>query len=392
MTIHVWGVAALVLGAALGPVIGWILNNRFGRKSMEAARKRADETARNARREAEKAKRASVLEAKQETLALRNKADNDLRSRRGQLQKREKDLKASVRAQQESESQLGRDQEDLREAVAGLEGRERELELERKRSARLLEQQNEALEHVSGMTRDEARRQLLTNLKSQTRYEAASMIKEMRDEAQRSAESEATKILSLAVERMASDHSAERTITQFKLPEGSDLRGRIIGHEGKNIRAFEAATGMQLVLDEEANTVTLSGYHPVKREIARRVLETLVKDGNIRPKRIDDLTRRNQKRMEEEMPRAGREAVKELGLKRVHPEIVKLLGRLQYRASYGQNVLNHSKEVAWLTGMMAVELRLDEKLARRAGLSHDIGKAIDWSTNRLLPTLQRFTI
>ncbi len=380
----------IVVGVAIAGFCGsagWFLNNRFGRKSLEAAIKRADETIRNARREAEKAKRAGVLEVKQEILARRNKADRDLRSRRGQLQKRERDLKASIQARQEEQAALDRAQEEIREGQAGLADQKRELESERERLAQLNDEQNEALERVSGLTRDEARRQLLANLKSQTRYEAAAMIKEIRDEAQQSAEADATKILALAVERMASDYSAERTVSQFKLPEGSDLRGRIIGHEGKNIRAFENVTGIQLVLDEENNTVTLSGYNPVKREIARRVLETLIKDGNIRPRRIEDLTRRNQRRLDDEMRKAGQEAVKELGLKGVHAELIKLLGRLKFRTSYGQNVLQHSKEVSWLTGMMAAELRLDEKIARRAGLFHDVGKAIDYEREGTHPEI-----
>jgi ribonuclease Y len=213
------------------------------------------------------------------------------------------------------------------------------------------------------------------------------MIKEIKEEAQRSAEAEATRIIALAVERCASDFAAERTVSYFELPEGGDLKGRIIGQEGKNIRAFEKATGIQLLLDEEANTVTLSGYHPVKREIARRVLETLVKDGNIHPRRIEDLTRRNRKRLEEEMKREGQEALKELGIRGVHGEIVKLLGRLKYRSSFGQNTLLHSKEVAYLTGMLAVQLGLDEKLARRAGLLHDIGKAIDYEREGTHPEI-----
>jgi ribonuclease Y len=380
-------IIGLLAVAVVGAVAGWFLNNRFGRKSLEATRKRADETVRNARREAEKAKRASIIQAKQEILARRNKADGDLRSRRGQLLKRERDLKAAIETQREREAQLARDREEIGEAEAALATKEQEIEVTRERTARILDQQNEALERVSSMTRDEARRQLLANLKAQTRYDAAVMIKQIRDEAQRTAETDATKIMALAVERMSSEFSAERTVSQFKLPEGSDLRGRIIGHEGKNIRAFEKATGIQLILDEENSTVTLSGYHPVKREIARRVLETLVKDGNIRPKRIDDLTRRNQRRLEDEMRRAGQEAVKELGLKGIHPEIVKLLGRLKFRSSYGQNVLQHSKEVARLTGMMAAELRLDEKLGRRAGLLHDIGKAIDYEREGTHPEI-----
>ena len=382
-----WAIIVGLAAAGLGGLAGWFLNNRFGRKSLEAATKRTDETIRNARREAEKAKRASILEVKQEILARRNKADLDLRSRRGQHQKRERDLKASIQARQEEQSRLDRAQEEIKEGEDRLAAERKDLDADWERLVQLTEQQNEALERVSGLTSDEARRQLLTNLKAQTRYDAATMIKEIRDEAQSSAETEATKILALAVERMASEFSAERTVSQFKLPEGSDLRGRIIGHEGKNIRAFENVTGIQLVLDEENNTVTLSGYNPVKREIARRVLETLIKDGNIRPRRIEDLSRRNQRRLEDEMRKAGQEAVKELGLKGVHTEIIKHLGRLKFRASYGQNVLQHSKEVAWLTGMMAAELRIDEKLARRAGLLHDIGKAIDYEREGTHPEI-----
>lgn len=383
-----WVVAVLSAAVLLGgAVLGWFLNNRLGRRSLDAMRKRGDEAIRAASRAAEKAKRAAVLEAKQEILAQRNKADRDLRSRRGQLQKRERDLKAAVGAHEETRAKLGRFQEEVKEAEAKLAARAEELDGAQEQAERLIDRQNEALERVSGMTRDEARRQLLANLKSRTRYEAAMMIKEIKDEAQKTAAVEATKVMALAVERMASEFSAERTITQFKLTDGAELRGRIIGHEGKNIRAFEKATGMQLLLDEENETVTLSGYNPVRREVARRVLETLVKDGNIRPKRIEELTRRNRKRLEEEMRKAGQEAVKELNMKGMHAELVNLLGRLRYRSSYGQNVLAHSKEVAWLTSMMAAELRLDQKQALRAGLLHDIGKAVDYEREGTHPEI-----
>ncbi len=253
-----WAIIVGLAIAGIGGMVGWFLNNRFGRKSLEAASKRTDETIRNARREAEKVRRAGILEVKQETLALRNKADRDLRSRRGQLQKRERDLKASIQARQEEQARLDRAQEEIKDGESRLAAERKDLEAARESLDQLTEQQNEALERVSGLTRDDARRQLLANLKAQTRYDAAAMIKEIRDEAQGTAETEATKILALAVERMASEFSAERTVSQFKLPEGSDLRGRIIGHEGKNIRAFENVTGIQLVLDEENNTVTLS--------------------------------------------------------------------------------------------------------------------------------------
>jgi ribonucrease Y len=189
------------------------------------------------------------------------------------------------------------------------------------------------------------------------------------------------------MERIASDLSVERSTTHFALPQGGQMRGRIIGHEGKNIRAFEQVTGIQLLLDEAGESVQLSGFNPVRREIARRVLEMLIKDGNIHPRRIEELTRRNTKRLEEEMRRAGAETLKEMQIKDVKPEMVDLLGRLLYRTSYGQNVLMHSKEVGYLTGIMAAELGLDEKVARRAGLFHDIGKAIDYEREGTHPEI-----
>jgi len=380
-------IALSVAAGAIGLFLGWLLNNRFGSKSLEAMKQRADVTLRGARREAEKAKRKSILETKEEILHQRNKADRDNRSRKGQLAKREREIKTTGAELEERTRGIEARQQALDEAEQAFEIASAELAQARQRAEAMVEEQNSRLERVSGMTRDEARRQLLANLKAKTRLEAAVMIKEVKDEAQRNAEAEATKIMALAIERAASEFSSERTISSFDLPKGSDLKGRIIGQEGKNIRAFENATGIQLLLDEEAETVTLSGYNPVNREIARRVLETLVKDGNIHPRRIDELTKRNKRRLDDEMRKAGQDVLKELGIKKVHPEMVKLLGRLRFRTSYGQNVLLHSKEVAYLTGMLAAELRLDEKLARRAGLFHDIGKAIDYEREGTHPEI-----
>ena len=303
------------------------------------------------------------------------------------MQKRERELKVLADALDGRESDLQRHVRETEEVRVKIDARGVAAQQAFEEAERLLDEQNSQLEAVAEMTRDEARRQLLANLKAQTRLEAATLIKEAKDDAQRTADAEAVKIIALAIERVASDVSAERTVSYFQLPEGSDLKGRIIGQEGKNIRAFEKSTGIQLLLDEGNLTVTMSGYHPVKREVARRVLESLVKDGNIHPKRIEDLTRRYSRRLEDEMRRAGQETLKELGIKGVHAEIVNLLGRLKYRSSYAQNVLAHSKEVAYLTGMLAAELRLDEKLARRAGLLHDIGKAIDYEREGTHPEI-----
>ena len=376
-----------ILAIVAGTLFGWLLNNRFGRKSLEAIRMRVDEATRAARREGEKIKRQALLEAREEGLKQREKAEGDLRSRRGQLNKKEKDIQAERDRLHQVEQQFTQREEQLADGSRALDEREAQLEKEREELERLIAEENRQLESVSGMTRDEARRRLLANLKAQTRLEAATMVKEIKDEATRNAETEATKIIALAIERCASDHGAERTISFFDLPEGSELKGRIIGQEGKNIRAFEASTGIQLLIDEESNRITLSGYHPVKREIARRVLETLVKDGNIHPRRIEELTKRNKRRLEDEMRRAAKETLKELQIKKLPQELMTLLGRLRFRTSYGQNVLNHSKEVAYLTGMLAAELRLDEKLARRAGLLHDIGKAIDYEREGTHPEI-----
>ncbi len=377
------GAVSLLFGAGLG----WFLNNRLGSSSLEACRTRADETVRAARRSAEQAKQQTLLETRQEAFKIKNRAEKDIRTKKKQLQKKERDLRSARRKLAEDEQELEMRNEAMGATETSLQEKEQELERSRQDLENLIQEENVRLERVSTMTQDEARKQLLSNLKADARYQAASLIKEIKDEAQRHAEKEATRIVALAIERAASDLSAERSVSQFSLPEGSDLKGRIIGHEGKNIRAFEAATGMQMIIDDDGQNITLSGFNPVKREIARRVLTILVKDGNIHPRRIEELTRRQVKKLDEEMKRAGQAAVKELNLRNVHPEIVKHLGRLKFRTSYGQNVLDHSKEVAYFTGMMAAELRLDENEARRAGLLHDIGKAVDYEREGTHPEI-----
>ncbi len=383
-----WSLITLVgVTAVLCGVAGWFANNRLGRRSLAVCRQRVEEMLRAAGRESEKAKRAALLETQAELLRAREKAEIDFRSRRGQVIKAERDVKSAEAAVAEREAALVRREEALAASEVELTRKREEIEARQSDVARLTEEQNARLEGVADLTRDEARRQLRTNLMAQARYEAAATVRQIREEALRNGETEAQKLLALAVERAASEFSAARTVSQFKLPEGSDLRGRIIGQEGKNIRAFEQATGIQLLIDEEASTVTLSGYNPVRREIARRVLEALVKDGNIHPRRIEELTRRQTRRLEDEMRRAGQETLREMGIRGLHPELVKLLGRLKYRTSYGQNVLLHSKEVGYITGMLAAELRLDESLARRAGLLHDIGKAIDYEREGTHPEI-----
>jgi len=373
--------------ALLGAALGWFLNNRLGARSLVAARLKADEMQRSAVREAENQKRQQLVEVRDQILKEKSKADLDLRSRKGQVAKRERDLKQLQDRITDGEADNQRQREALVETEKELAAREAELVTGREALDQLVHEENARLEHVSGLTKDEARRQLLANLKAEARFEAAGLVKEIKDEAQRGAEAEAQKIMALAMERMASDLSAERTVTRFALPAGGQMRGRIIGHEGKNIKAFEQVTGIQILLDENGESLQLSGFNPVKREVSRRVLETLLKDGNIHPRRIEELARRHARRLEDEMKKAGELTLKEMNVKGVQPEMVKLLGRLLFRTSYGQNVLMHSKEVGYLTGIMAAELGLNETLARRAGLFHDIGKAVDYEREGTHPEI-----
>ena len=379
-------VVAIVV-AALGAALGWFLNNRLGAKSLVGARLKAEETQRAALREVENVKRQQLVETRDQILREKSKADSDLRSRKGQVAKRERDLKQLQDRIAEAEAEVARQREALAETEKDVANREAELASGRESLDQLILEENARLAHVSGLTKDEARRQLLANLKAEARFEAAGLVKEIKDEAQRGAEAEAQKIIALAMERIASDLSAERTVTRFALPSGGQMRGRIIGHEGKNIKAFEQVTGIQIILDEAGESLQLSGFNPVKREVARRVLETLLKDGNIHPRRIEELTRRHARRLDDEMKKAGEQTLKEMGIKNVQPEMVKLLGRLLFRTSYGQNVLMHSKEVGYLTGIMAAELGLNEAIARRAGLFHDIGKAVDYEREGTHPEI-----
>ena len=377
---------AVVVAAVVAFFVAWQLQNRLSRGIVGLARRESEAIKQAARREAERMRQEAVVSARAAGLASREQIEAETGQRLGELQKAEREHKSREQSLRDRDRFLKKKEQALADRTKQIEARAGQLVEKERELEGLYREENERLESVSGLTQEEAKRQLLANLRTEARYEAAGMIREIKDEAQREGESEACKIMSLAIERLASDFSAERSITIFPLAN-PNVKGRIIGHEGKNIRAFEKATGIQLIVDDNPEVVTLSGFNPVKREIARRTLERLLKDGNINPNRIDDLAARSTRAVEESMLQAGQEAVKETGLKGIHPEIVKLLGRLKYRTSYSQNVLEHVKEVAYLTGIMAAELGLDEKLARRAGLLHDIGKAIDFEREGTHPEI-----
>jgi ribonucrease Y len=385
------GVPALVWSAALlalacGAFLGWFLRARTQRPVIEKARVEAGEIVSQTRREAEDQKRRSLLQAREEWLGTKARLEQDIRARSREVQQAQRVVEERETTLRDRDARLQTREQDLDTREKDLERVSGEASRERDRLRKAAEDLNLRLATISGLTTEDARQMLLGNLRQEVRFDSARLIREAREEAQKKAEVEAGKIVSLAIERTASDWSAERSVSVFALPNDK-MKGRIIGHEGKNIRAFEKATGVQLLMDDQPGAVVLSCFNPIKREVARLTLERLLKDGNISPRRIDELVEKNQRRVEQEMLRAGQDALRELGINGVHPEMVKLLGRLRYRTSYGQNVLMHSIEVAKLTAIMASELRLDGLIAKRAGLFHDIGKAIDFEREGTHPEI-----
>ncbi|MDP6125031.1 MAG: ribonuclease Y, partial [Candidatus Latescibacteria bacterium] len=253
---------------------------------------------------------------------------------------------------------------------------ERGLEQETERLRLLIDEQNVRLERIAGMTAEEAKTALLANVEEQARHEGSRMAKQIKERAQEGAQKEAREIIGMAIQRYASEHTAETTVSVVQLPN-EEMKGRVIGREGRNIRAFEIATGIDVIVDDTPEAVILSGFDRVRREVARIALQRLVEDGRIHPLRIEEAVEKAREELEEDMKRAGEEASFEVGILDLHPEIIKMLGRLRFRTSYGQNVLQHSKEVAILAGLMAQQMGIDVKLACRSGLLHDVGKAID---------------
>ena len=382
LSILLWILAAAAAAAAAS----WYITSRIGTRNLETARSEAEEIMLEAQAEAEKQKKQAFLAAREKWYRTKSQMEREAQNRQRQLEKLQKELEAKEQVQKEAATTLKRRDQSLKDREKRLAALEVTAKEKEERLARLVEEENARLERISGLTSDEAKKVLLLNLRNETRFEAAAIIKEIKEETQKTAEAEAQKIMALAIERQAADYSNERTAVAVGIPN-ERIKGRLIGLEGRNIKAFEKATGIQLVVDESPESVILSGFNPVKREIARMVLEKLLKEGNITPQRIEEIANEMKRKMVRQIQRIGEETLRELKIEGVHPEIVRLLGRLRFRTSYGQNVLEHSKEVAWLTEIMATELGLDGRLARRAGLFHDIGKAIDYEREGTHPEI-----
>ena len=371
-------VTVMILSAgllALGFLLGWLVSSKVAHSRIHRAELSAEKIIEDAQKEADSLKRTTVLEAKDEVHQERIAFESELEDRREQATESERKLGSQER-QLDRRADLVNHKEKLvtgrEEAVDQIQG---QLETQAQElSAKLLEQ-NQRLERIAGLTKSEAKEILMANLEQEAKAEAEWRAKELRDEAVARANEEAKEIIASAIQRLAADHTIESTVAMVRLPS-DEMKGRIIGREGRNIRAFEMATGVDVTIDDTPEAVVLSGFDPIRRSIAKMALEQLVVDGRIHPGRIEEIVERATDSMQEVVREAGEQAAFDVGVPGLHDRLIECLGRLRYRTSYGQNVLNHSKEVAFIAGMMATSLGLDTQLAKRAGLLHDVGKGL----------------
>lgn len=362
------GIAAVVF-AILGFIIGWYQRRKSAESTIRSAEDEARRILSDAMKNAESKKKEALLEAKDEIFNLRQETEKDLRERRSEVQRQEH------RIQQKEES-LDRKTDNLEAKEEKLTQRAKVIEEKIEECDRLKQSQMDLLEKISGFSKEQAKAHLLDLLDGELTHEKAAKILEVEQQTKDEADRIAKKIIGSAIQRCAADHSSEMTVSVVALPS-DEMKGRIIGREGRNVRALETATGVDLIIDDTPETITLSSFDPVRREIARVALEKLVIDGRIHPARIEETVAKATAEVEATIRQEGERAMVESGVHNLHPEIVKLLGKLRYRTSYGQNVLNHSLEVCHIAGLIAAEMGADITLAKRAGLLHDIGKALD---------------
>ncbi|UCD16903.1 MAG: ribonuclease Y [Candidatus Zixiibacteriota bacterium] len=372
-------VLSSVLAAIIGFVAAWFILRRIGDKRIANSEELARKLIAEAEKEAEIKKKEALLEAREEWYKVKSNFERELQNKKNEIQRVERKLSDKESTLHKREESLQVHEKDLASRERTITGREKGITLRENELDTMIRAQNEKLERIAQMTTEEAKRELKENLIGEAKLEAAAMIKEIRDKAEQDAEKEAKEIIISAIYRCAADHTVESTVSVVNLPN-EEMKGRIIGREGRNIRSFETATGIDVIVDDTPEAVILSGYDPIRREIARMSLEKLIADGRIHPTRIEEVVEKTQKEMEMIVREIGEQACFDVGVQGLHPDVIKLLGKLNYRTSYGQNVLQHSKEVSILSGLMAAELGLDPNIAKRAGLLHDIGKAVDRET------------
>lgn len=362
-------VIAIVVALVLGLLIGYILRKNVGEKTIGSAEQKAKNLILDAENKSDTIRKEITLEAKEEAHKMRNDVEKEVRERRAEVQR--------------SERRVVQKEEAVDKKLEGIEKKEERITQYEKDIARKKEEldayhekQIAELEKISGYTAEEAKHLLLEGIEKDCRHEASQMIRDIESKAKEEADKNAREIITGAIQRCAADHVAESTLSVVNLPN-DDMKGRIIGREGRNIRAIETLTGVDLIIDDTPEAVIVSGFDPVRREVARLALEKLIVDGRIHPAKIEEMVEKARKEVDQVIKDEGEQATFEAGIHNLHPELVKLLGRLHFRTSYGQNVLKHSVEVSHLAGLMAGELGMDTKLAKRAGLLHDIGKALD---------------
>ena len=362
-------ISAAIIACVLGFFVGYICRKKIAESKIGGAEEKAKQIIEEGRKAAETKKKEALLEAKDEIHKSRTEFEKEIKDRRSEMSRQER------RVQQKEES-LDKKAEALEKKDELLNKKLKEVDVLKEETLKVKNAQLEILERISGLSVEEAKSYLLKNIESEVRHEAAILIKDIETQAKEEADKNAKNIISAAIQKCAADHVAEATVSVVALPN-DEMKGRIIGREGRNIRALETATGIDLIIDDTPEAVVLSGFDPVRREIARMALEKLIVDGRIHPARIEETVEKCRKEIDAIIKQEGEQATFETGVHGLHPELIKLLGRMKYRTSYGQNVLKHSTEVAHLAGIMAGELGVDVKAAKRAGLLHDIGKSVD---------------
>ncbi len=366
----------MLVSAVVGAVVGFLVRKTIAEAKISSAEMEAQRIIKEGKNDAEALKKEAMLEAKDENHNLRVEAEREIRERRNELQKQENRLVQKEEVLDRKSETLDKKEDSLERREDSLTKKQRQIEEMESKVEELLQEQQNELQRISGLTREEAKQIIFRESEQELEHELAQMVKERENYAKEEADKKAREVLSLAIQRCAADHVAETTVSVVNLPN-DEMKGRIIGREGRNIRTLETLTGIDLIIDDTPEAVILSGFDPIRREIARNALDKLVQDGRIHPARIEEMVEKSRREVDEYIREVGEQSTFEIGVHGLHPDLIKILGRLKFRTSYGQNVLKHSMEVAYLTGLMAAELGEDVQLARRAGLLHDLGKAID---------------